>query len=44
MGCRNIVVSDVQPLTGVGGCRIANGYREGTPNGVRGAVGNVLAL
>ncbi|MBR4911701.1 MAG: hypothetical protein IKZ54_02520 [Bacteroidales bacterium] len=25
------------PSRGCGGCRIANGYREGTPNGVRGA-------
>jgi len=41
-GYRNIVVPDVQPLTGLWGCRIANGYRQGTPDGVRGAVGNVL--
>ena len=24
------------PSRGCGGCRIANGYRQGTPNGVRG--------
>ena len=34
-GCQNIIVSDVQPHTGLWGCRIANGYRQGTPNGVR---------
>ncbi|MDD6186093.1 MAG: hypothetical protein PUB29_10780 [Bacteroidales bacterium] len=32
------------PSRGCGGCRIANGYRQGTPDGVREDTGPIEAL